>query len=91
MCPVIQCWQFLVSSLRYVAFSSDIWRKCLIDRFNCNLPQASNDTGKPESWKTLTSYLAKIASAGLDIATVLGKKWFCMLVMYRSSCFNYFR
>uniref|UniRef100_A0A9J7YW07 Carbonic anhydrase n=1 Tax=Cyprinus carpio carpio TaxID=630221 RepID=A0A9J7YW07_CYPCA len=25
--------------------------------------EASNDTGKPESWKTLTSYLAKIASA----------------------------
>ncbi|KAF4111735.1 hypothetical protein G5714_008766 [Onychostoma macrolepis] len=26
--------------------------------------EASNDTGKPESWKTLTSYLAQIASAG---------------------------
>ncbi|XP_058649847.1 carbonic anhydrase XVb isoform X1 [Onychostoma macrolepis] len=26
--------------------------------------EASNDTGKPESWKTLTSYLAKIANAG---------------------------
>ncbi|XP_016145509.1 carbonic anhydrase 4-like [Sinocyclocheilus grahami] len=26
--------------------------------------EASNDTGRPESWKTLTSYLAKIASAG---------------------------
>ncbi|KAF4111738.1 hypothetical protein G5714_008769 [Onychostoma macrolepis] len=25
--------------------------------------EASNDTGKPESWKTLTSYLAQIASA----------------------------
>ncbi|XP_043110256.1 uncharacterized protein LOC122355757 [Puntigrus tetrazona] len=26
--------------------------------------EASNDTGKPESWKTLTSYLTKIANAG---------------------------
>ncbi|KAI7797219.1 carbonic anhydrase XVb [Triplophysa rosa] len=26
--------------------------------------EATNDTGKPKSWKTLTSYLAKIANAG---------------------------
>ncbi|XP_051771244.1 carbonic anhydrase 4-like [Ctenopharyngodon idella] len=26
--------------------------------------EATNDTGKPESWKTLTSYLTKIANAG---------------------------
>uniref|UniRef100_A0A3B4CY26 Alpha-carbonic anhydrase domain-containing protein n=1 Tax=Pygocentrus nattereri TaxID=42514 RepID=A0A3B4CY26_PYGNA len=30
--------------------------------------EATNDTGKPESWKTLTSYLAEISNAGDAVA-----------------------
>ncbi len=32
--------------------------------YNAVIPITAYDTGKPESWKTLTSYLLEIANAG---------------------------
>lgn len=41
--------------------------------------QATYDTGKPESWKTLTSYLSDIANAGkFQAAKVAVLAMFCI-------------